>query len=74
MPGLRLTGVLGRNDPAGFALQMTRAGVAACNVSVPRRYMHSAVEMISLHDIDACADLLATFAHKLAADADFTPH
>lgn len=55
------------------AIQLTRAGVAAGLVSVPNRYMHSAVETVSLRDLDACADLLATFAHQIEADADFTP-
>ena len=55
------------------ALQLTRAGVAAGLVSIPNRYMHSAVEMISLDDLDMSADLLATFATNLTADADFTP-
>lgn len=54
-------------------IQLTRAGVAAGLVSVPNRYMHSAVEMISLEDIDACADLLAAFALGIKPDADFTP-
>jgi endoglucanase len=35
--------------------------------------MHSAVEMISLEDIDHAADLLAEFALSIEADADFTP-
>lgn len=55
------------------AIQLSRGGVAAGLVSVPNRYMHSAVEMISLDDIDHCADLLAEFALGIAADADFTP-
>ena len=55
------------------AIQLSRAGVAAGLVSVPSRYMHSAVEMISLDDIDHGADLLAEFALGLEADADFTP-
>ena len=55
------------------AIQLNRAGVAAGLVSVPNRYMHSAVEMISLHDLDMCADLLATFASKMENQADFTP-
>ena len=54
-------------------IQLTRDGVAAGLVSVPNRYMHSAVEMISLDDIDRCADLLAEFACSLSPDADFTP-
>lgn len=55
------------------ALQVSRAGVAVGLVAVPNRYMHSAVEMISLEDIDQAADLLANFAAGLAGDEDFTP-
>jgi tetrahedral aminopeptidase len=55
------------------AMQLARAGVAAGLVSIPNRYMHSAVEMCSLEDIDHAADLLAAFAAGLEADADFTP-
>ncbi|RIK71481.1 MAG: hydrolase [Planctomycetota bacterium] len=55
------------------AIQMARAGVATGLVSIPNRYMHSAVEMISLEDIDRAADLLAAFAAALEPDADFTP-
>jgi putative aminopeptidase FrvX len=55
------------------AIQLARGGVAAGLISVPNRYMHSAVEMISLADIDQCADLLAEFALGIEADADFTP-
>ena len=55
------------------AIQITRAGVAAGLVSIPNRYMHSAVEMISLDDIDRAADLLAEFALSIETDADFTP-
>ena len=55
------------------ALQVNRAGVATGLVAIPNRYMHSAVEMISLDDIDAAADLLAAFAAGLAGDEDFTP-
>lgn len=55
------------------SLQISRAGVATGLVSIPNRYMHSAVEMISLDDLDRSADLLAEFALGLAADADMTP-
>jgi endoglucanase len=54
-------------------IQINRAGVAAALVSIPNRYMHSAVEMISLEDIDRAADLLANFAANLSAGEDFTP-
>jgi endoglucanase len=55
------------------AIQISRAGVAAGLVSIPNRYMHSAVEMISLDDIDRAADLLANFAVALTGSDDFTP-
>jgi tetrahedral aminopeptidase len=55
------------------AIQLARGGVAAGLISVPNRYMHSAVEMISLGDIDQSADLLAEFALGIESDADFTP-
>lgn len=55
------------------AIQTTRAGVAAGLVAIPNRYMHSAVETISLRDIDHAADLLAAFATAVAAEDDFTP-
>jgi tetrahedral aminopeptidase len=54
-------------------LQINRAGVATGLVSIPNRYMHSAVEMISLDDIDRAADLLAEFVASLTGDDDFTP-
>ena len=55
------------------SLQVTRAGVATGLVSVPNRYMHSAVETISLDDIDQAADLLAGFALSLSEKDDFRP-
>jgi tetrahedral aminopeptidase len=54
-------------------IQINRAGVATGLVSIPNRYMHSAVETISLDDIDRAADLLAHFAASLSGDDDFTP-
>ena len=55
------------------AIQVTRAGVAAGLVAIPNRYMHSAVETISLDDIDRAADLLAEFAVSLSANECFKP-
>ena len=55
------------------AIQLSRAGVAAGLVSIPNRYMHSAVEMISLEDLDQAANLLAAFATQLSPGDDFTP-
>ncbi|MGE0606168.1 MAG: M42 family metallopeptidase [Pirellulales bacterium] len=54
-------------------MQISRGGMATGLVSIPNRYMHSPVEMISLDDIDRAADLLAEFALRLTGDEDFTP-
>jgi endoglucanase len=64
----------GRATPTDAnTIQITRAGVAAALVSIPNRYMHSAVEMVSLDDVDRAADLLAAFAVRLSGGDDFTP-
>ncbi len=64
----------GRATPTDAnTIQTSRGGVAAGLVSIPNRYMHSPVEMISLDDIDHAADLLAGFALRLAGDEKFTP-
>ncbi len=54
-------------------LQINRQGVATGLVAIPNRYMHSAVETISLDDLDHAANLLAGFVTSLATDDDFTP-
>lgn len=54
-------------------LQLHGGGVATGLVAIPNRYMHSAVEAISLDDIDYAAELLALFAASLTPDDDFTP-
>ncbi|HCP84640.1 MAG TPA: hydrolase, partial [Planctomycetaceae bacterium] len=55
------------------ALQLNRAGVATGLVSIPNRYMHSAVETISLDDIDNAAELLGQFCANVTTDEDYTP-
>ena len=55
------------------AIQLSRAGVVTGLVSIPNRYMHSAVETIALDDIDKSADLLAAFISGLTGNEDFTP-
>ena len=55
------------------AIQLVRAGIATAIVSVPNRYMHSAVETVSLEDLDKVANLLASFLSGLSGEEDFTP-
>ncbi|OYP36958.1 M42 family metallopeptidase [Rhodopirellula sp. MGV] len=65
---------IGRATPNDAnVLQLHGAGVATGLVAIPNRYMHSAVEAISLDDIDHVADLLARFAEALTPEDDFTP-
>ena len=55
------------------SLQISRGGVATGLVSVPNRYMHSAVETIQLSDLDAAADMLAAFALSVTPEDSFIP-
>lgn len=65
---------IGRATPNDAnVLQLHGSGVATGLVAIPNRYMHSAVEAISLTDIDHVAELLAAFALNLSAEDDFTP-
>ncbi|MEX2560371.1 MAG: M42 family peptidase, partial [Pirellulales bacterium] len=64
----------GRATPTDAnTMQVSRSGMAVALVSIPNRYMHTPVEMISLEDIDHAAELLAGFAMSLKADDDFRP-
>ena len=55
------------------ALQISGGGVATGLVAIPNRYMHSAVETVSMNDLDGAAELLANFAARLSDQDDFTP-
>jgi putative aminopeptidase FrvX len=67
-------GASGRASPTDAnAIQVNRAGVAAGLISIPNRYMHSPVEMVSLEDLDRAADLLARFAEGLSPGLEWRP-
>ena len=55
------------NGTNAFAVRHSRAGVPVAQLSIPLRYMHSAVEVVSLSDLDAAAELLAVFLSDLPA-------
>lgn len=65
---------IGRATPNDAnALQVHGSGVATGLVAIPNRYMHSAVEIVSLSDLDHAAQLLHHFALELSPNDDFTP-
>jgi tetrahedral aminopeptidase len=67
-------GAIGRATPTDAnVLQTTRGGVATGLVSVPNRYMHSAVETVSLDDVDRTADLLAAFVRGIDETISWVP-
>ncbi|MDR3109221.1 MAG: M42 family metallopeptidase [Planctomycetaceae bacterium] len=55
------------------SIQVNRAGVATALISIPNRYMHSPVEVISLADIDNAANLLARYCESVKPDTNYIP-
>jgi putative aminopeptidase FrvX len=53
------------------AIFWTRGGIASGLVSLPNRYMHSPVEVVSLKDLEMIPELLAAFATSLKQGAQF---
>lgn len=66
-------GAIGQTIPSGRrTIRISQLGGASGLIGIPTRYMHSAVESISLKDIDWAADLLAKFSDDLSGEEDFT--
>lgn len=55
------------------AIQLSRGGVAAGLVSIPNRYMHSSVELVSLTDVENASKLLAEWICTLKPGMNFIP-
>ncbi|HXO08996.1 MAG TPA: M20/M25/M40 family metallo-hydrolase, partial [Solirubrobacteraceae bacterium] len=53
------------------AVNVSRGGVPTGIVSIPLRYMHSPVELVSLADIEVSAKLIAAFAQRLEPGMSF---
>ncbi|HZV33931.1 MAG TPA: M42 family metallopeptidase [Verrucomicrobiae bacterium] len=49
----------------------TRGGIPSALISLPNRYMHSPVEVVSLADLEQIPELLAAFARSLKAGEEF---
>src|SRR5277367_2029955 len=53
------------------AIFWTRGGIASALVSLPNRYMHSPVEVVSLKDLEMIPRLMAAFVQSLKKDEQF---
>jgi endoglucanase len=65
-------------NPAGTgtdanAMQLNRGGMATGVLGVPLRYMHTPCELLSLKDVEDCAQLMAAYCRRVRPDTDFTP-
>ncbi len=54
-------------------IQLTQCGVATALVSIPNRYMHTAVEMCDLRDVENAIDLLTETIANFAKSESFIP-
>ena len=55
-------------------MQLSRGGVAVGLLSIPLRYMHTTVEVLSLEDLEKGARLLAEYALTLGPESEFLPY
>jgi len=53
------------------AIFWTRGGIASALISLPNRYMHSPVELVSLKDLEQIPELLAGFSRSVQAGEQF---
>ncbi len=61
------------NGTCAWAMRLSRSGAAVAQISVPLRYMHSPVEVISLDDAARTIDLLCATLLALPADLNLCP-
>ena len=57
-----------QENPAREFLQIAREGIPTMVISIPLRYMHTPVEIISMKDIKRAGRLLAEFITGVEAD------
>lgn len=58
----------GHTGTNGWEMQISREGVATAVVSLPLKYMHSPIEVLSLTDLEHTAALLAAFVEDLGKE------
>ena len=55
------------------AMQISRGGMATALISIPNRYMHTPVEVISLDDIEHIANLMARYCESIEPGVSYIP-
>lgn len=60
----------GHSGTNAWAMQISREGVATAVLSLPLKYMHTPMEVLSLNDLEATAQLLAAFTVNLGKEAE----
>ena len=72
-PDARAVGrmVQGGNSDAA-AVHLVRAGVPTGIVNLARRYSHSPVEVLDIHDAVGALDLIEAFAREFSAETDLS--
>lgn len=68
---LNALGYPASND--GAAIQVARGGCASGLVTIPNRYMHSPVELVSESDMQHAAHLISEFCLAVGPEASFVP-
>ena len=70
---VQLRGVPRATGTDANVMQLSRDGVATGLVSIPNRYMHSPVEVVSLEDLERAARLLAEFCLSVTPQMEWIP-
>ncbi len=58
----------GETGTNGWGMQVVREGIPVALVSLPLRYMHTPLEVISQQDAEQCAALLAAFIRRVGKE------
>jgi endoglucanase len=53
------------------SIQVNRSGVATALISIPNRYMHTPVEVISLFDVNYAAELMARYCESIDSNISY---
>ena len=54
-------------------IQVSRSGVSTALISIPNRYMHTPVEIVSWDDMNAAAELLARYCESIDPNVSYIP-